>query len=1817
MRKLMREHAALMEDLAYDKAVIATPVGRQSYELRKRAHRLCEIGRTQEAFSLLRQAVALHPEDDAGAATAAACHDLGHMLSDVRRDDRYRLAEAARLLRRALASPARRRVPRRYAETVNSLAVCLRRLARLSPGEAREELLDEAEGLYSEALQHLRDFRHLGSDLLARLHLNLGNLLGFERKEVDRALAQYERVAAMAPLLERVESGPDSRLAFHRARLHAAELLLHRAAPDDLEKAERLIEESLQRGEPDHENHAWLLLAEVMLARPSTDRQARAQRMLSRVRSEELSQEQQIRLAYLWEQAGAPDAALYLLHNVIERGVRERASTTIANHEADTVASRFQSAAALAARIHVRQKRALDAFLALENSSGLRLTEALSMYAWRPESLITQSLHADKRALMNQTYILDEFASGLDRFAPDAQREFLKFFLQHTPELPESERLESFLRSACKHALQESIPVEYLHALVRQGEAQVFRLNHALCSADAAYARVQQSLRQDLDAARLRDLLRQHPDHVLLRLSLDKDLLAIGVWLEEDQLIARSTTVGVPPDLRTLLFMATDQSSQFQESERLKHLLESMDLSAALPERRARRAILLPSFHAARLPLVAIGPRGARPLDRFESLIWLPCLAPLRLRPAATPPRQGEVVVAPGGTAFHTLALQQRMPEETRLEGSAAGSEAIAQAAATAHTLCFYTHGDHPPGAFPELELAGNTRLDMDRLFPSLVGIERVEIWACQSGAHHPSDPYTPPTDEGFGLDFELLHRGVRSAIGTLWPVPDLVTALLARRHRQRVIEGADPAVALADAQRWWQSEALPELLRYFREYPVDEAVRVFSNTLGVELAAPPRQALLSTLGEVPEQYTEEELEQLAARLSCPTSWAGIRFVGVPGQLPERPWLPLPERPLTPEEQRQLERLRTLEPPRPVAFDDLQEEWLDRATTLGEGRTPSPAHALEVARLLRDRLNSSHRDNLLIALAWLHEALAAPGLTEEDRNRLCVEAAHLWLELCWGEAPFPVFPEPVALARASRLLESLPEVADAGVAADAEVARAKCWLLQELAQKTVERSRVLESAAAQAAGALRYVPPQTPEALRVATVALELIRICGPEFYTAQSATLAAARAVAQAIQPTDATAAAWHRLQHSLEAYAPGPQAMQRALSFLTPRELTYAVIGQERALWPDARTPALVEHYNNALSRLEGGVWGHSTDDGTPLVLGTGGMGGAYRFLLKRYLSGHAHFHPGSAAHHLACLQYACDLRISALNRLACLDALAGSEDGAMEYLWRWLRLRLLLHTSLSDAALLPEVPELASNRAIPHRLDPYALSSHALREGCSDSTCRTAWSLADACDAVLNGEAGARTAAFDVVRASTLAEKSLRQFWESLLKVEQQAQAHFGTDERVGPSVLLQPGRLLQGNEGLLRSLPAGHAVLGLCLNGSGGLLIMACWNAGHERGQWTSRIQGLEIQEGLLELLSPSPEDATPERGCSASRHESWARVERALGPALETLFQQAQRGGPLRWGVLAPGALRPLPLLGLRVGGSLLADQVVALSHLPALGFMPLERLSQGSQEYTACLLARESKGGTTRFGAAVVETLRSLYPPALIVDPKQLRGTTIVEVDALEPQAARLRTLRLYGVGGIGSLNDTTAVLHLEGGRALRERNTHGMPMPGCEVVELWACTAGSSDRCRVLLDHEDRIPGLAASFLACGAAAVIDLAWPVHDVVKALVCEHYELERRRRGHGPEVLARAVVRTASMLERLRQEAAGRSVREVLDSLDAMRQHAAVLHYNVDLRRFMPFAGGAHMPPVAGLTGDALLEEICQPVHLGAFRWWGA
>ena len=142
------------------------------------------------------------------------------------------------------------------------------------------------------------------------------------------------------------------------------------------------------------------------------------------------------------------------------------------------------------------------------------------------------------------------------------------------------------------------------------------------------------------------------------------------------------------------------------------------------------------------------------------------------------------------------------------LTGSAATESAFRRLAATRRVLHLATYGalnkQNPLFSFVQLAPDGaeDGRLEVHEVFGLHLAADLVVLSACQTGLGSGALADVPAGDDWVGLTRAFLHAGARHVVATLWPVDDWATAALMERFYGGAEVAADPARALAVAQR-------------------------------------------------------------------------------------------------------------------------------------------------------------------------------------------------------------------------------------------------------------------------------------------------------------------------------------------------------------------------------------------------------------------------------------------------------------------------------------------------------------------------------------------------------------------------------------------------------------------------------------------------------------------------------------------------------------------------------------------------------------------------------------------------------------------------------------------------------------------------------------------------------------------------------------------------------------------------------------------------------------------------------------------------------
>lgn len=1890
------------EERHYMHAVHATPLGKKSSALRDEA----QFGRGRDdptiSHQLYEQAAHLHPPADQSAAAAAARHDLAesykYRTSGIHIEN---LLRAQPLYRQALQARGRDSFPSRAALTRASLASCLRQLAKeCSDSEQASTLTSEATALLNEAIS-ISEKRGAAGWIDAISYLNtLGNL-HFQQElhnsavaifhraeglicrlrsllailEQDHARARLPRIpsyqqAALRLFKEHVERGRIMDLVL----LSSAEAYIVRNNTGDRKHARNLLWDIVHDAPSEFSDRARLVLGGLLRIEGEEDA---ARAILRAIHQVNLPATAIPELAKEHVLLGQDEAALQILHEAIEQAIVER-KEHVADYPADHLAARAQTASAVGARIYVKQGKQLAAFLTLERCAGFRHEESLRHYIWRPANPLTRKLWERRWHHATVAGMLESLASRATYVESQRVVSFLKDMV-HSLSSPEASIAQESAGAQSVNAaksIAEQIdgaclaidPILDLRTRAKQLRVLALALDRVVATRDPRGFRRWNAQCGTANERQLLELLQEFPSDALIRFSLREDLLVICVWLEDGQLESRAIQLSMPDGLLDLLWaLRENPRPDHIDYPALTTALQALDLSPVLPPHRSRRAIVLPSLWASFLPLATIGPPGKALLDHFDSILFMPSTAGLVMRQDARRPRAGGLVVIPqrtfngNTTDLEDAAFATRLPGETHLHGSSATIAAVADAMLTADVVSIYSHGRHEGDTGPYLELRDgkfDTTLGGSRHWE---GIERVELWGCQSGVNMPHDPLTPTVDEGFGFDSTLISFGVRTALGTLWTVSEIVTAYIVRSYREQLLLGSDPATALAHSQRRWRDHGISELERHLRgSVDPSEGIRRFLLAQGIDVE---HTTLGTTLG-AGKPLRQDELQPYLAWFACPATWGGYRFLGLPNQPARRAWSAEDERELTPDEVFEAESLEQADRKSTVeGMDDddsgvSPEQWsewtVEQALTLTNGSHPTPEQALLVARCYADRLLSAREHNLLSGLAWLHEVLCDQEISTEWRHRLSLEAVHLWLELAEGETVTPAdlvwprLPHNEALIRASKLLDCLPEEFEP---VDRAAACARLLFLEHLIEHPPRHigewlGREVQSFYFRKLAQLRpekvsqlhqAVTNQTENletsfdhAVRAAEPFLRQIAEAEPAYsYGQRRAITLACRVLRAAPQRLPAVGQSILLLarQH-LQQWEQVPQEelsslgrmdlSQLDLQFLmsSTEPLARLEIGPlgatELSRWwtlkqhflrielPSAAAASSHENIGNVMTTLEARIWGGRLSfDRTILWRTTGTLGHAYRVLLNGFIGGSppGEVHMRDAAHTIACLQLACDLRLSLLRQAIGVHAsLPPQSSRAFWNLWQLPLRREKLLTALLDAALLPDS---ASRR------DPFVLSAAQLLDGQQPADF-TGQILANMLH-VRQADSMARTAAFGAARLATGMTDEVRSSWKHLQEIEQKMTQTAGVknyDFSLGK--LFDPRMDIADWTDKLRTLPVGQAIVGLFTGAMDTLWCAVCWNDGTgTKERLASSDPGVASRAACLLL------DLTMANRV-AGLQSKWARLQTLIQPVLNAALGPVVTEMKLHLRVLAPGAFRSLPWLGLQINGMSAVDSFASIRLMPALG-MPTSMQQRDAALKTACwLVTCDPTEGDTQLGEAAISTMRTAFAPRWILDVRDDVAQALPIYKLWERDNA-VECLRLYSMDSNLRDTGTAASFNCGRGQVFSPLGLPG-PLPHCQLAEVWAVTAGWSEQERLGREDGDTIPGLAGVLLAHGVGSVLELAWPVPDLIKALVCETYTCYRETAvPFPPMALSMAIAQVQAILSSwYHHRHSFTSVREALNWLDNERkQHYAAS--TLDKEDFVPFAD-VLVPDSADPAN--YITEHCEPVHLAAFRFWG-
>ncbi len=192
----------------------------------------------------------------------------------------------------------------------------------------------------------------------------------------------------------------------------------------------------------------------------------------------------------------------------------------------------------------------------------------------------------------------------------------------------------------------------------------------------------------------------------------------------------------------------------------------------------------------------------------------------------------------------------------------------------------FYGHCEHKHPDRPSLLFKDYVIRDVEMRL-GVRGAERIELWACQSGSNIPLHFLPSQVNEAFGMDMRMLEYGAKTAIGSLWAVPELVTAHIKAEYDKLVSSGLGASEALLSAQRWWVESGADDELNKITTIGEKEYLK----TLGCHYEK--KQALKALMGPVLASSANKsnfDISVLEDSFKHPSAWSGMRFCGLSEQ---------------------------------------------------------------------------------------------------------------------------------------------------------------------------------------------------------------------------------------------------------------------------------------------------------------------------------------------------------------------------------------------------------------------------------------------------------------------------------------------------------------------------------------------------------------------------------------------------------------------------------------------------------------------------------------------------------------------------------------------------------------------------------------------------------------------------------------------------------------------------------------------------------------------------------------------------------------------
>lgn len=554
--------------------------------------------------------------------------------------------------------------------------------------------------------------------------------------------------------------------------------------------------------------------------------------------------------------------------------------STETDQESDRVSVLIQQASSGLARILVNREDYLRAFITLENTSGMRFCESASLCWLHPKNLAAQVLLDALRKLGSTYYSLNELALMVGV----VDKEKLHQSLAESAHLLKSQGLpkltninehvfdENRYARIVEMASQARDPINYLHEQANLCLDDFKTLGEYTDRLDPDYFNARQRTYQ-ITFDDLTEAVHAHPEQVLVKIDIEDhydDALIIVVYLQNEEIIANGYSFNLPQNLinNVAAFVANNKEANTEWE------LDFIDWASIIPN-HLDKVSLLPSFFASHIPWIATGKTGEKLYQLVSEINWLPSLMYLYQQVKYSDEKSQRTSICGGDTLFEKLAVQAC--SEVNVTQS---MDDVVNQLTHSSVFSFYGHCEHKHPDRPSLLFKDFVIRDVEMRF-GVRGAERIELWACQSGSNIPLHFLPSQVNEAFGMDMRMLEYGAKTAIGSLWAVPELVTAHIKAEYDKLVISGLGASEALLSAQCWWVESGADEELRKITAVGEKEYLK----TLGCHYTK--KQALEALMGPVLASSANKskfDVSVLEGSFKHPSAWSGMRFCGLSEQ---------------------------------------------------------------------------------------------------------------------------------------------------------------------------------------------------------------------------------------------------------------------------------------------------------------------------------------------------------------------------------------------------------------------------------------------------------------------------------------------------------------------------------------------------------------------------------------------------------------------------------------------------------------------------------------------------------------------------------------------------------------------------------------------------------------------------------------------------------------------------------------------------------------------------------------------------------------------